>query len=102
MTPQLRRDLQWWTHVPALSNGKPIHRAVETADIHNGIHVRARYIRSAANVWADRRNRHLDNDGGQLDPVHFTELEPEWGPLSVDQNDNYCNPPLPLLPNLVH
>eukprot|EP00873_Tetraselmis_striata_P001185 jgi/Tetstr1/421449/TSEL_012398.t1 len=26
MTPQLRRDLQWWTSVPSQSNGKPIHR----------------------------------------------------------------------------
>jgi hypothetical protein len=23
LTPQLRRNLQWWTHVPNQSNGKP-------------------------------------------------------------------------------
>eukprot|EP00873_Tetraselmis_striata_P002689 jgi/Tetstr1/422953/TSEL_013732.t1 len=34
MTPQLRRDLQWWTSVPSQSNGKPIHRPVETAYLH--------------------------------------------------------------------
>eukprot|EP00873_Tetraselmis_striata_P001958 jgi/Tetstr1/422222/TSEL_013074.t1 len=34
MTPQLRRDLQWWTSVPIQSNGKPIHRPVETAYPH--------------------------------------------------------------------
>eukprot|EP00873_Tetraselmis_striata_P037896 jgi/Tetstr1/458160/TSEL_044651.t1 len=35
MTPQLRRDLQWWTSVPiSQSNGKPIHRPVETAYPH--------------------------------------------------------------------
>eukprot|EP00873_Tetraselmis_striata_P007730 jgi/Tetstr1/427994/TSEL_018067.t1 len=28
----------------------------------NGVHIRARYIRSAANVWADRLSRHLDSD----------------------------------------
>jgi hypothetical protein len=28
----------------------------------NGISVKARYIRSAANVWADRLSKHLDND----------------------------------------
>eukprot|EP00873_Tetraselmis_striata_P035645 jgi/Tetstr1/455909/TSEL_042690.t1 len=35
----------------------------------NGVHIRARYIRSAANVWADRLSRHLDSDDWQLDPV---------------------------------
>eukprot|EP00873_Tetraselmis_striata_P002826 jgi/Tetstr1/423090/TSEL_013861.t1 len=34
MTPQLHRDLQWWTSVPGQSNGKPIHRPVETAYLH--------------------------------------------------------------------
>eukprot|EP00873_Tetraselmis_striata_P014404 jgi/Tetstr1/434668/TSEL_023759.t1 len=34
MTPQLRRDLQWFTSVPVQSNGKPIHRPVETAYLH--------------------------------------------------------------------
>eukprot|EP00873_Tetraselmis_striata_P025467 jgi/Tetstr1/445731/TSEL_033379.t1 len=34
MTPQLRRDLQWWTSVPSQSNGKPIHRPGETAYLH--------------------------------------------------------------------
>eukprot|EP00873_Tetraselmis_striata_P016564 jgi/Tetstr1/436828/TSEL_025606.t1 len=34
MTPQLRRDLQWWTSVPGQSNGKPINRTVETAYLH--------------------------------------------------------------------
>eukprot|EP00873_Tetraselmis_striata_P033011 jgi/Tetstr1/453275/TSEL_003957.t1 len=29
MTPQLRRDLQWWTSVPSQSNGKPIHRPAD-------------------------------------------------------------------------
>jgi hypothetical protein len=28
----------------------------------NGINIRARYIRFVANVWADRLNKHLDND----------------------------------------
>eukprot|EP00873_Tetraselmis_striata_P008983 jgi/Tetstr1/429247/TSEL_001910.t1 len=36
MTPHnsVRRDLQWWTSVPSQSNGKPIHRPVETAYLH--------------------------------------------------------------------
>jgi hypothetical protein len=28
----------------------------------NNIHITPRYIRSAANTWADKLNRHLDND----------------------------------------
>jgi hypothetical protein len=31
LTPQLGRDLQWWTEVPCQSNGQPIHKLVETA-----------------------------------------------------------------------
>jgi hypothetical protein len=27
-------DVQWWTHVPDQSNGKPIHKPVETAYLH--------------------------------------------------------------------
>jgi hypothetical protein len=34
LTPQLRRDLQWWTHAPSQANGKKICRPVETAYIH--------------------------------------------------------------------
>jgi hypothetical protein len=34
LTPQLRRDLQWWTQVPNHANGKHIHRPVESAYIH--------------------------------------------------------------------
>eukprot|EP00873_Tetraselmis_striata_P019837 jgi/Tetstr1/440101/TSEL_028459.t1 len=169
MTHQLRRDLQWWTAVPAHANGRPIHRSVETAYTHcdssgygwgavlngrldargfwgvaderqhitwkelkavrlavesfvphlagrrvllhednlavcnvlagltsrspammaelrklwylldsNGVHIRACYIRSAGNVWADRLSRHLDSDDWQLDHVLFAELEAMW------------------------
>jgi hypothetical protein len=34
LTPQLSRDLQWWTQVPSHANGKNIHRLVESAYIH--------------------------------------------------------------------
>eukprot|EP00873_Tetraselmis_striata_P021203 jgi/Tetstr1/441467/TSEL_029712.t1 len=37
----------------------------------NRVHIRARYIWSAANVWADRLSRHPDSDDWQLDPVLF-------------------------------
>eukprot|EP00873_Tetraselmis_striata_P003708 jgi/Tetstr1/423972/TSEL_014583.t1 len=196
MTHQLRHDLQWWTAVPTQSNGRPIHRPLETAYMHcdnsgygwgvfhsilphlagrrvllheddqavcnvlagitsrspemmaelrklwhrldsNGVHIRARYIRSAANVLADRLSRHLDSDDWQSGPVLFAELEAMWGAHSVDgfasamnamlprynaakldpgceavdsrhlsdaewrRENSYCNPPWPLLPDLV-
>eukprot|EP00873_Tetraselmis_striata_P038086 jgi/Tetstr1/458350/TSEL_044789.t1 len=228
MTPQLRRDLQWWTSVPNQSNSKPIHRPVETAYLHtdsssygwggvlngrleargfwssadecqhitwkelkavrlavesflpdlaggnvllhennkaayhvlsgltsrspemmaelrrlwclldsHGIHMRARYIRSTANIWADRLRRHLDSDDWQLDPLLFAERESRFGPHSIDRfasalntllprynaawldptceavdslhlpdadrrrENNLCNAPWPLLPDLV-
>eukprot|EP00873_Tetraselmis_striata_P045491 jgi/Tetstr1/465755/TSEL_010380.t1 len=223
MTPQLRRDLQWWTSVPTQFNGKPIHRPVETAYLHtdnsgfgwggvlNGrleargfwssagehqhslgrsskrpdlpwkassptspgvtssctrttmryvmfsrspemmaelrrlwclldshnIHLRARYIRSAANIWAGCLSRDLDSDDWQLDPLLFSELESRFGPHSIDRfasalntlllryiaawldltceavdslhlpdadwrrENNWCNAPWPLLPDLV-
>jgi hypothetical protein len=34
MTPRLRRDLQWWTDVPNIHNGRPIHKPVESAFLH--------------------------------------------------------------------
>eukprot|EP00873_Tetraselmis_striata_P026356 jgi/Tetstr1/446620/TSEL_034144.t1 len=61
----------------------------------NGVHIRARYIRSAANVWADRLSRHLDNDDWQLDPVMFAELEAMWGAHSVDRFASALNAMLP-------
>eukprot|EP00873_Tetraselmis_striata_P044568 jgi/Tetstr1/464832/TSEL_009571.t1 len=61
----------------------------------NGVHIRARYIRSAANVWADRLSRHLDNDDWQLEPVLFAELEAMWGAHSVDRFASAMNAMLP-------
>jgi hypothetical protein len=51
----------------------------------NGINIRARYIRSAANVGADRLSIHLDNDDWQLDPVLFAELNSRFGSNSIDR-----------------
>jgi hypothetical protein len=103
----------------------------------NIITIRARYTRSAANVWADKLSRHLDSDDWRLNPVLFAELDMRFGKHSIDRfvsalntllprydagwkdptceavdalhlpdNDwrkvnNWCNPPSPLLPNLV-
>eukprot|EP00873_Tetraselmis_striata_P013194 jgi/Tetstr1/433458/TSEL_022732.t1 len=51
----------------------------------NAVHITARYIRPAANVWADRLSRHLDSDDWQLVPVLFAELEAMWDAHSVDR-----------------
>eukprot|EP00873_Tetraselmis_striata_P012255 jgi/Tetstr1/432519/TSEL_021892.t1 len=61
----------------------------------NGVHIRARYIRSAANVWADRLSRHLDSDDWQLDLIMFAELEAMWGAHSVDRFASALNAMLP-------
>eukprot|EP00873_Tetraselmis_striata_P017702 jgi/Tetstr1/437966/TSEL_026596.t1 len=51
----------------------------------HGIHLRARYIRSATNIRADSLSRHLDSDDWQLDPLLFAELESRFGPHSIDR-----------------
>jgi hypothetical protein len=40
----------------------------------NNIHIRPRYIRSAANVWADTLSRELDTEDWQLNPRMFAHL----------------------------
>jgi hypothetical protein len=51
----------------------------------NGINIRARFIRSAADVWADRLMRHLDIDDWQLNPVLFAELNSRFDPtVAID------------------
>jgi hypothetical protein len=104
----------------------------------NNINLRARYITSAAKVWADKISRHLDSDDDwRLDPVIFVELHLRFGQHSIHRfasalktllprynagwkdptceavdalhlpddewcrENNRCNPPWPLLPNLV-
>ena len=51
----------------------------------NNITVRARYIRSAANIWADRLSRELDRADWTLNPRVFRYLDRLWGPHSVDR-----------------
>jgi hypothetical protein len=102
----------------------------------NNIHIRPRYIRSAANTWADKLSRHLDSDDWQLEPFVFHEMDTQFGPHTIDrfasalntllprynanwldpsceavdalhladsswrEENNWCNPPWPLLPDL--
>jgi hypothetical protein len=61
----------------------------------NNISTRARYIRSAANVWADRLSRETDRDDGQLNPRISTDMNSLWGPHSIDRFATQGNTQLP-------
>jgi hypothetical protein len=49
----------------------------------NNLNLRARYVKSAANVWADKLSRHLDNNDFRLYPVLFAELDMRFGQHSI-------------------
>jgi hypothetical protein len=51
----------------------------------NNIHIKPRYIRSAANTWADKLSRHLDSDDWQPDPSVFHEMVTQFGPHTIDR-----------------
>jgi hypothetical protein len=61
----------------------------------NSINLRARYIISTANVWADKLIRHLDSDEWRLDPVLFVELDARFGRHSIDRIASALNTILP-------
>eukprot|EP00873_Tetraselmis_striata_P036044 jgi/Tetstr1/456308/TSEL_043064.t1 len=96
----LHEDNQAVCHVPSgLTSRSPgvmaeLRRLWCLLDSH-GIHLRARYIRSAANTWADRLSRHLDSDDWQLDPLALAKLESRFGPHSIDRFASALNTPLP-------
>jgi hypothetical protein len=54
LTPQLRRDIQWWTEVPSQSNGKPIHKPIETTYLHTD---------SSGYGWGAVLNEHVEARG---------------------------------------
>jgi hypothetical protein len=51
----------------------------------NDVQLRTRYIRSAANIWADGLSRETDNSDWQLNPRVFRLLDASWGPHSIDR-----------------
>jgi hypothetical protein len=51
----------------------------------NNIHIRSRYIISAANTWANKLSHHLDSDDWQLDPSVFHEMDTQFGPHTIDR-----------------
>jgi hypothetical protein len=71
-----------------------LRKLLELIDTNN-INIRARYIRSAANVLADRLSRETDRDDWQLNPRIFTYLNSLWGPHSIDRFATQGNSQLP-------
>jgi hypothetical protein len=61
----------------------------------NNIHIMPKYIRSAANTWADKLSRHLESDDRQLDPSVFHEMDTQFGPHTIDRFASALNPLLP-------
>jgi hypothetical protein len=61
----------------------------------NDIHIRPRYIRSAANISADTLSRELDTEDRQLNPRLFAHLQARWGPRSIDRFASMLNTQLP-------
>jgi hypothetical protein len=61
----------------------------------NDIHIRPRYIRSIANIYADTLSRELDTEDWQLNPRLFAHLQARWGPHSIDRFDSMLNTQLP-------
>ena len=59
------------------------------------IHLRPRYIRSAANIWADRLSRERDTSDWSLNPRVFRHLDRLWGPHTVDRFATMENALLP-------
>eukprot|EP00873_Tetraselmis_striata_P003446 jgi/Tetstr1/423710/TSEL_014344.t1 len=51
----------------------------------HGITLSVRYIRSAANIWADRLSRDVDCDDWQFNPRRFASLTAKWGACTIDR-----------------
>ena len=61
-----------------------LRRLWHLMDVSN-INIRPRYIRSAANIWADSLCRELDREDWQLTPRIFSYLQTSWGSHSIDR-----------------
>jgi hypothetical protein len=61
----------------------------------NDIHIRPRFTRSAANIWANTLSRKLDTKDWQLNPRLFAHLQSRWRPHSIDRFASMLNTQLP-------
>jgi len=82
----------WTTKSPEMM--KELRRLWWLLDTHN-ITLLPRYIRSEANVWADRLSRAQDSGDWRLNPAEFRRLDRDWGPHTVDRFATANNAQLP-------
>jgi hypothetical protein len=68
----------------------------------NDISLRVKYIRSAANVWADRLSRERDFSDWMFNPDLFREVERAWGLCTVDRFATANNAQLPRYNSRYH
>jgi hypothetical protein len=61
----------------------------------NNIHIRPRYITSAANTWADKLTCHLESDDWQLEPSVIHDMDTQFGPHTIDRFASALNSLLP-------
>lgn len=61
----------------------------------NDVTLHPRYIRSAANVWADRLSRERDHADWQFNPRHFSYFDKIWGKHTIDRFASMENALLP-------
>eukprot|EP00873_Tetraselmis_striata_P020630 jgi/Tetstr1/440894/TSEL_029166.t1 len=114
LTRQLERDLQWWVNrhirlhednqavvgvLTNLTSRSPrlmaeLRKTWYLMDTH-GITLSVRYIRSAANIWADRLSREIDCDDWQFNPRRFASLTAKWGACTIDRFTTSENALLP-------
>jgi hypothetical protein len=59
------------------------------------IKIRTKYIRIAANVWANNLTRVTDNSDWQLAPRKFKLSNKKWGPHTIDRFASNANKQLP-------
>ena len=59
------------------------------------IKIRTRYIRSAANVWADNLSRATDNSDWKLAPRKFRHFSRTWGTHTIDCFASFTNKQVP-------
>jgi hypothetical protein len=72
-----------------------IRRLLYLLDVNDIRRIRPRYIRYAANIWADSLSRELDRDDWQLNPRIFAYLQQICSPHSLDRFANMENTELP-------
>eukprot|EP00873_Tetraselmis_striata_P012956 jgi/Tetstr1/433220/TSEL_022508.t1 len=61
----------------------------------NGISIRARYLKTTANIWADRLSRGINYDDWALSLRHFNHLDSLWGRHTIDRFATMENARLP-------